>query len=81
MPLDDMADQEPLSENWGLNRAQQWDLKLCWFPQKCFISNTPLWGKRAYRGIRWIHGPGEPIEQIYWVDKFEFLIWNLKRKK
>jgi hypothetical protein len=78
MPLDQLT-QEPRLKDWGLNRAQRWDLKLCWFPKKCFISGTPLWGKRAYHGIRCILGPGEPVEETYWVDKHEFLIWQLKK--
>ena len=78
MPMDSFA-HEPLTENWGLNRAQRWDLKLCWLPRKCFISGTPLWGKLAYHGIRWMHGPGEPVEVTYWIDKHEFLLWQLKR--
>ena len=78
MPMDSFA-PEPRSEDYGLNRTQRWDLKLCWLPKKCFISGTLLWGKWAYHGTRWIHGPGEPVEQIYWVDKHEFLIWQLKR--
>ena len=77
--LDTGPDQSPLSEDWGLNRAQRWDLKFCWLPKECFLTGQKLWGKLAYRGIRWIHGPGEPIEQIYWVDKDEFLLWNLRK--
>lgn len=71
--------QAPLSEDWGLNRAQVWDLKLCLLPRKCFLSGQQLWGQRAYRGIRYIHGPGEAIEEIYWVNKNEFLLWHLKK--
>ena len=77
--LDPGPDQSPPSEDWGLNRAQRWDLKFCWLPKECFLTGQKLWGKLAYRGIRWIHGPGEPIEQIYWVDKDEFLLWNLRK--
>lgn len=77
--LDSGPDQSPPSEDWGLNRAQRWDLKFCWLPKECFLTGQKLWGKLAYRGIRWIHGPGEPIEQIYWVDKDEFLLWNLRK--
>jgi hypothetical protein len=78
MPMDSFA-PPPQSEDYGLNRAQQWDLKLCWLPRQCFISGKSLWGKRAYHGTRWIHGPGEPVQQTYWVDKHEFLLWHLKR--
>jgi hypothetical protein len=77
----DQVTQAPLSEDWGLNRAQVWDLKLCWLPKTCFLTGQKLCGKRAYRGIRFIHGPGEPIEKVYWIEKNEYLIWILKGKK
>jgi len=67
----------PRSGNWGLNRATGWQLKLCWLPRKCFISGTLLWGKQAYHANRF--GPGDPERKTYWVDKHEFLIWQLKR--
>jgi hypothetical protein len=80
MPLDDVV-ASPLSEDWGLQRAQNWKLKLCWLPKNCHLSAKPLWGKRAYRGENWITGPGEPIVQKYWIDRNEFLMWNLKGRK
>ncbi len=78
----DMAQVQaaPREEDWGLNRAQQWDLKWCLRPHTCFLTGRQLWMKRAYRGIRWIHGPGEPVEEIYWVDKDQFLLWHLTKK-
>ncbi len=80
MPLDDNVTQPPPSEDWGLCRAQYWKLKLCWLPKKCFITGKTLWGEFAYHGERWITGPGEPIVEHYWIEKTEFLIWNLKGK-
>lgn len=78
MPMDSFA-HEPRSKDYGLNRATGWQLKLCWFSNKCFISGKSLWGKRAYHGTRWIHGPGKSLKETYWIDKHEFLIWQLKR--
>jgi hypothetical protein len=77
--LDSGPYASPPSEDWGLRCAKDWQLKLCWMPRICFLTGKPLWGKRAYRGIRWITGPGESIEEIFWVEKHEFIIWNLKR--
>lgn len=71
--------QSPLEEDWGLQRAQWWELKLCWTPKKCFLSGQQLWGKYAYYGERWITGPGEPVVQKYWIAKDEFIIWQLKK--
>ena len=79
MPLDATVQQSPITEDWGLNRVKYWELKLCWLPKKCFLSEKPLWGKRAYYGERYIHGPGEPVMDTYWIDKHEFLIWQLKK--
>ncbi len=73
MPMD-----SSVSGDWGLQRAQYWTLKLCWLPKKCRLSAKSLWGKRAYRGENWITGPGEPIVVYYWIDRNEFLVWNLK---
>ena len=71
--------QAPLSEDYGLSRVKHWDYKLCWLPSKCFLSGKPLWGKRAYYGVRYIHGPGETVIDTYWIDKHEILIWQLTK--
>ena len=70
--------QSPPSEDYGLGRAGGWQLKLCWTPKRCFLTGQPLWGKRAYHGVREITGPGESIFDEYWIQRDEFLIWNLK---
>jgi hypothetical protein len=81
MGLSKMSDEVEFSEDYGLNKATGWKLKLCWIPKNCFLSKKPLWGKRAYHGERWITGPGEPVFVDYWIEKTEFLIWNLKGRK
>jgi hypothetical protein len=81
MSLSRMSDEvqgSPPSEDWGLHRAKNWKLKLCWLPKKCFLSGKPLWGKYAYYAQNWLTGPGDPIPVDYWLDKNEFLVWNLK---
>lgn len=78
MPLDGTY-VSPREEDWGLNRAKGWELKFCWRPKTCFLTGKQLWGKKAYRGIRWVHGPGDPIEEVYWVDKKEYFFWQFKR--
>ena len=64
--------------NWGLSRVKSWDLKLCLWPRTCFLSGQLLWAQQAYHGVRWIHGPGEPVKQEYWISRNEFVLWNLK---
>jgi hypothetical protein len=83
MALSRMSDEEtqsPSLNDWGLRRAKCWELKLCWLPKKCFLSGKPLWGKKAYHAQNWLTGPGEPIPVDYWLDKNEFIMWNLKGK-
>lgn len=70
--------QSPPSEDWGLNRAQGWRLKLCWAPKKCFLTGQQLWGKYAYYGERIILGPGDPVIDEFWIKRDEFIIWRLK---
>lgn len=82
MPMDDMTVQgSPPSQDWGLRRVIQWDLKLCVLPRQCYISGKDLWGRRAYKGTRWISGPGDPVEDVYWIERNEFLMWNLRGKQ
>ena len=84
MPMDHHVGvpmQAPPSEDYGLKRVKYWDLKLCLLPKKCFLSGKNIWGKRAYYGERYIHGPGEPVVDTYWIEKNEFLIWNLKGRQ
>ena len=68
-------------ENYALSRVSQWRLTRCWLPKKCALSKKPLWGKNAYKGIWCIHGPGDPVEKTYWIEKKEFLFWQLKGQK
>jgi hypothetical protein len=68
----------PVAGDWGLARAGDWKLTLCFRPRTCFLSGKRLWGKQAYRGVRIITGPGEPVIEDYWIEKSEFIIWKLK---
>jgi hypothetical protein len=77
--MSDEVTQSPPTEHWGLSKARGWKLKLCWLPKKCFLSEKPLWGKRAYHAVRMITGPGEPVFEDYWIAKDEFIFWSLKR--
>lgn len=81
MPVDIAVQSQPRSQDWGLQRAEGWKLKFCWFPHTCFLTGKSLWGKLAYRGENWITGPGDPVVEQYWIEKSEFLIWTLKGKK
>jgi hypothetical protein len=68
-------------DNWNLKRAGSWKLKFCWLPKKCAISEKKLWGQFAYQGYNVFFGPGDPVVEYYWIERTEFLIWNLKGRK
>ena len=78
MPMDSVIGSPP-SEDWGLTRATGWHLHFCLLPRQCFLTDRKLWLERCYKGTRMITGPGEPVFVDYYIDKFEFLIWQLKR--
>jgi hypothetical protein len=79
--LPGMVSQSPISQDYGLSRARDWKLSICLWPRRCFLSDKPLWLKRAYVGVRMITGPGTPVYETYYIDRTEFLLWNLKGKK
>ena len=64
-----------------MKRAQTWDIKLCLWPRKCFLTGKRLWMKYAYKGTRIITGPGDPVVYEYWVERSEFIFWNLRREQ
>ena len=78
MPMDSPT-QSPPGEDWGLRRIFDWHLHLCVWPRKCFLTERKLWLEQCYKGTRVITGPGEPVSIDYYIDKYEFLLWQLKR--
>ena len=75
MGLSRMSDEM----QWGLSRARGWKLVLCILPKTCAVSGQKLWGKRCYKGTRVITGPGDPVIEDYYIEKFEFMKWQLTR--
>jgi len=71
--------QSPPSENWGLTRVVDWHLHFCLWPRRCLFTDQRLWFKLCYKGTRRITGPGTDVIVDYYIDKIEFLIWQLKR--
>ena len=78
-PMSDEVQQSPRGEDWGLQKAKGWKLKMCWQPQTCFLTGKQLWGKRAYHAVRTITGPGTPVFEDYWIERDQFLLWNLTK--
>jgi len=75
MGLSKMSDEA----QWGLNRARDWKMVLCILPKMCALSGQKLWGKRCYKGTIVITGPGDPVIEDYYIEKFEFMKWQLTR--
>jgi hypothetical protein len=66
-----------LSENLPDNRYS-WELEFAWLPHTCNSSGKRIWWQYAYRGVRIISGPGEPICFYRWLTSVEYLIKQIK---
>ena len=77
--FDPEVTQSPREDDWGLRRARDWKLILCMKPRTCFLTGKQLWGSRCYKGTRVIDGPGTPVIEDYFIEKFEFMKWQLTR--
>ena len=60
------------------NRAK-WELKFCWIPKRCLVSNKRIWLEFAYRGRAAYAGPGDVAFEDQWHNTTEHLIWQLKQ--
>ena len=80
MPMDSVT-QEPRAQEWGLFQVNNWHLHFCLWPRTCYLSGKRLWFKKCYRGWRFITGPGTPVFDGYYIEKSEFIFWNLRGKK
>ena len=79
MPMDNVVGPAR-SEDWGLNHQTiGWHLHFCLWPRECFLTGQRIWFKTCYKGSRTITGPGEPVFIDHYVDRYEFLIWQLKK--
>ena len=74
MPLDRFFDRD-------FYQRSQWELRFCWWPQRCDRSLQRIWLKPAYRGTWLITGPGDPIAMTRWLTKEEFVIYSLTKKE
>ena len=81
MPMDDLVDQEPRSQDWGLFNVSNWHLHFCVWPRTCYLTGKRIWLNRCYKGSRRIRYDIELIFDDYYVQKAEFIFWNLRGKK
>jgi hypothetical protein len=77
--LDHRVDQAPRYQEWGLNQVRNWRLNFCLWPRTCYFSGNRLWFTWCYKGSRIISGPGDSFVDVYYISKFEYLLWQLKR--
>lgn len=62
-----------------MHRAQ-WKLVLSLLPRRCKVSRKLLWLRYAYRGVAVWNGPGDPVEEVRWVSREEFLFGKIAGK-
>lgn len=55
-----------------------WYLTFAWLPRTCDKTGERIWLEHAYRGIRMITGPGEPVFEYRWIKKHEWLLQRLR---
>jgi hypothetical protein len=75
MPLDNMFDDDQFKR-----RCIGWKLKFSLIPRRCFYTGKYLWFKLAYKGTAMITGPGEPLFEYRWCDRYEYLFLKIKGK-
>jgi hypothetical protein len=72
MPLDNIMDHA-----WK-RKCIGWELKFSVVPRRCYFSNKLIWLRYGYRGAAMWTGPGEPVFDIRWVDRNEYLLAKIK---
>jgi len=58
-----------LGHDIGFRLVNNWQLKFCWWPKRCHLSNQWIFFKKAYHGTAFLYnhkGP-EGQSQVYWV--------------
>ena len=79
MPIPEKVKREvwDISHDEFLERAtikMQWS----WWPRRCAITNEWLCFSLAYRATREWTGPGTPVFEHRWYNRYEFLMMRLK---
>jgi hypothetical protein len=71
------AGWDTMTENEFLDQAEV-KLMWSWWPRRCAITGELLCFNLAYRAERIWTGPGEPITEYRWYNRYEFLMMRLK---
>jgi hypothetical protein len=79
MPMDSVT-QEPKSQEWGLFQVSNWHLHFCLWPRTCYLTGKRLWFKQCYKGARQVRYYTF-VNYAYYIEKAEFIFWNLRGKR
>ena len=74
------AEWDAIENDEFLERATI-ELKWSWWPRRCALTNEWLCFDLAYKATRVWTGPGEPVIEQRWYDRYEFLFFRLKGKQ
>ncbi len=67
-----------MDDHWAVyNRVRKWDLVFALWPRRCEITGRRIWWDRCYRGIVFITGPGEPVNEWIYLSIESFIVERL----
>lgn len=58
----------------------RWERKFLFLPKRCIMSKKLMWLTFAFRGVRMITGPGDPIFLYKWINSSDFMLQRLQGK-
>ncbi len=76
MPLDSLMYETP--DEAFKRRCIGWELKYSLIPRRCSYTGKWLWFTLAYQGVSMLTGPGDPIFDIRWCERHEYLFLKIK---
>ena len=65
-------------EEYNWRHRASWEFQFVLWPRRCYLTNKWIWLKRAYCGTFSLYGPGDPVIDHRWHDKYAHLIWLLE---
>ena len=60
-------------------RNMTWELKFCWWPERCSISQRSVWLRFAYYGHR--NNYYRPLTEYTWHNKLEHVFWLIRTRQ
>jgi len=78
MPLDSLGHRQESSDEAFKRRCIGWELKYSFIPKRCSYTGKWLWFTLAYQGVSMLTGPGDPIFDVRWCERHEYLFLKIK---